>query len=80
MNNEQKPENKNIVERIIFRIIRFYQTFVSPNLKVNCRFYPSCSQYTLKTIQEYGVFKGCAKSLKRILRCHPFCQGGIDLP
>ena len=69
-----------MLKKVILKIIRFYQLFISPNLGTNCRFYPSCSQYTLKAIQKYGILKGCLKSLKRILKCHPLNQGGVDLP
>ncbi|MBI2995669.1 MAG: membrane protein insertion efficiency factor YidD [Candidatus Melainabacteria bacterium] len=43
-----------------------------------CRFYPSCSDYFLESIQKHGLFIGLALSVKRILRCHPLCEGGID--
>ncbi len=70
-----------MIEKIFLKpIIRLYQIFISPILGVNCRFYPSCSQYTLEAIQKYGALKGCLKSLKRILKCHPLNHGGIDLP
>ena len=43
-----------------------------------CRFHPSCSQYTYEAINKYGVFKGSWLGLKRILRCHPWNDGGFD--
>ncbi len=69
-----------MVKNIIFKIIRFYQNYISPSFGQNCRFYPSCSEYTYLTIEKYGVFKGLQKGIWRILKCHPFNQGGIDLP
>ena len=69
-----------MLKTLILKIIRFYQLFISPNLGANCRFYPNCSQYTLEAIQKYGIFKGCLKGLKRILRCYPLNPGGVDLP
>ncbi|ADL43563.1 protein of unknown function DUF37 [Caldicellulosiruptor obsidiansis OB47] len=59
-------------------LIRFYQKFISP-LKVvpSCRFYPTCSEYTLQAIEKYG-FYGLWMGLKRIVKCHPFHPGGYD--
>ena len=65
---------------IILKIIRFYQIFISPNLGKNCRFYPSCSEYTYQAIKRYGAIVGSWKGIKRILRCHPWHPGGVDLP
>lgn len=60
-------------------IIRFYQLFISPLLGPRCRFYPSCSHYSLEALRTHGLFKGSWLSLKRISRCHPGNEGGIDL-
>ncbi|MBU3965099.1 membrane protein insertion efficiency factor YidD [Patescibacteria group bacterium] len=43
-----------------------------------CRFYPTCSEYTRQSIEKFGIKKGVALSVKRILRCHPFTAGGYD--
>lgn len=59
-------------------IIRTYQKILSPLLGQHCRFYPSCSQYTLEAIQEWGLAKGIYLGTKRICRCHPLNPGGID--
>jgi len=58
--------------------IRGYQYLISPLLGNNCRFYPSCSHYTLEAIETHGPLRGSWLGLKRILRCHPFSEGGID--
>jgi len=49
------------------------------NPRCGCRFYPSCSEYCIKSIEKYGVVKGLLKGVGRILRCNPFNGGGIDL-
>ncbi|WP_341793990.1 MULTISPECIES: membrane protein insertion efficiency factor YidD [unclassified Rickettsia] len=63
---------------ILLLIIKFYQYFISPLLGNNCRFYPSCSEYAKDAIIIHGNFKGLWLVFKRIIKCHPFCQGGYD--
>ncbi len=60
------------------KLIRFYQRRISPLTAPTCRFYPSCSQYTLEAVEKYGAAKGSWLGLRRILRCHPFHPGGHD--
>jgi putative membrane protein insertion efficiency factor len=59
-------------------VIRGYQRVVSPVLPSSCRFWPSCSQYTLEAVDRYGVIRGTWLGLRRIARCHPFHPGGFD--
>ncbi len=58
--------------------IRGYQLAISPMLGANCRFYPSCSCYAHTAIERYGVVRGMWLGLRRLLRCHPFAEGGYD--
>lgn len=58
--------------------IRFYRTFISPLKPPTCRFYPSCSQYTLDAVNTHGVMGGLWLGLKRLARCHPWHPGGYD--
>jgi putative membrane protein insertion efficiency factor len=58
--------------------IRGYQLAISPMLGPRCRFYPSCSCYAHTAIERYGVWRGSWLGLRRLLRCHPFNQGGYD--
>jgi putative membrane protein insertion efficiency factor len=59
-------------------ILRAYRAVISPLYGDVCRYYPSCSRYTLEAIQEHGVIKGVALGAWRILRCHPWAAGGVD--
>lgn len=59
--------------------IRGYQWLISPLLGNNCRYYPSCSSYCIEAIEVHGPVRGLYLGLRRLLRCHPFTQGGIDL-
>ncbi len=63
---------------MLIAIIKFYKYFISPVLGNRCRFYPSCSSYSLEALQLHGAIIGTYLSLKRLLKCHPFHKGGID--
>jgi putative membrane protein insertion efficiency factor len=60
---------------ISIKLIKFYQNHISIK---NCRFIPSCSQYTIEAILKHGFFKGVLLGAWRILRCNPFSKGGFD--
>jgi uncharacterized protein len=64
--------------RILITLILFYQRFISPLKKPSCRFYPTCSHYAREAILAHGISYGLYLILMRLLRCHPFCQGGLD--
>ena len=66
------------VKTILLNIIRFYQKFISPLKPPTCRFYPTCSSYSLEAIQVHGALKGGWLSIKRIFKCHPMHPGGFD--
>ena len=59
-------------------MIRFYQRFISPGLGSNCRFYPSCSEYTYQAVEKYGVLRGSLMGGWLIMRCYAFKKGGYD--
>ncbi|HOP74494.1 MAG TPA: membrane protein insertion efficiency factor YidD [Bacillota bacterium] len=63
---------------VILLFIKIYQRLISPMLPRACRFYPTCSHYAYTAIQRFGMKKGIKYSIKRILRCHPFSDGGYD--
>ena len=58
--------------------IRAYQLAISPMLGNRCRFYPSCSDYSMEVLQRHGVFRGLWLAVRRIGRCHPWHPGGYD--
>ena len=65
-------------KRLAIAGIRFYRTFISPLKPPTCRFYPSCSQYTLDAVNAHGFVGGLWLGLKRLARCHPWHPGGYD--
>ena len=68
----------NIFTYILIKIIKCYQFLLSPLLGNSCRYFPSCSDYSIQSLKTFGFFKGLYLSLKRILSCHPFSNGGFD--
>jgi len=66
------------MKRLLLILLRIYRQLVSPLLPASCRFYPSCSEYAAEAIGRYGAGKGIFLTLRRLLRCHPFCTGGFD--
>jgi len=67
-----------IVKAAALFLIRLYQLILSPLLGARCRYHPTCSAYAQEAIAKYGVFRGALLGVKRLLRCHPFHEGGID--
>ncbi|WP_373766730.1 membrane protein insertion efficiency factor YidD [Glaesserella sp.] len=63
---------------VMLALVHFYRYVISPLIGPRCRFYPTCSTYALEAIKIHGAWKGGWLALKRILRCHPFSQGGDD--
>ena len=61
----------HLLKIIIIKIIKLYQIVISPYLGSNCRYLPTCSEYFIESLNEYGIFKGTIKGSKRILSCHP---------
>ncbi len=62
----------------LLALVRAYRFFLKPSLGNACRFEPSCSQYALDALQRHGALVGASLSGARLLRCHPWCQGGCD--
>lgn len=66
-------------KKILIAFIKSYQWCISPMLGQRCRFYPSCSHYGLEALQKHGALKGGGLTVLRLLKCHPFHSGGVDL-
>lgn len=69
------------MKRVFIWLINKYQKYISNWLKnrnINCKFYPTCSEYTKQAIEKYGAGKGLIIGIYRILRCNPFSKGGYD--
>ena len=66
------------MKKIIILIIKTYQITLSPLLGSNCRFHPTCSEYTIQAINEHGVYRGLILGVKRISKCHPLGDKGYD--
>ncbi len=60
-------------------LIRFYQSYIRIRLIGQCKFVPTCSEYGVEAIERFGVLRGGFLTVRRILRCHPFATGGVDL-
>lgn len=63
---------------ILIWIIKAYRYLLSPWLGMHCRFHPTCSCYAIEAIERFGAIKGSWLMLRRLVRCHPFCDGGLD--
>ena len=66
------------MKKVLIKMIRIYQSMPISSHGA-CKFIPSCSNYAIEAINEYGCIKGSFMAIKRILRCNPFNKGGIDL-
>ena len=65
-------------KRFFIGLVKGYQYLISPLLGQNCRYTPTCSEYSIQAIEKYGIFKGFWLSIKRISKCHPWGGSGHD--
>ncbi|MCI5678621.1 membrane protein insertion efficiency factor YidD [Anaerotignum sp.] len=65
-------------KKLFLLLIRFYQAAISPHFRPCCRFTPTCSQYAYIAISRHGAIKGTYLAVRRLLKCHPFHEGGYD--
>jgi uncharacterized protein len=66
------------MKAIVLFLIKVYKMLLSPLLGGHCRFVPTCSDYTYQAIEKFGIARGLYLGMRRILKCHPFHEGGFD--
>lgn len=67
-----------MMKKVFLFLIRLYQLGISPYIGPHCRFTPTCSRYAYEAIVKYGACKGGYLAVRRLLKCHPFHEGGYD--
>ncbi|RYG12634.1 MAG: membrane protein insertion efficiency factor YidD [Burkholderiales bacterium] len=67
-----------MIQRGLIGLVKGYRLLLSPWLGSACRFYPTCSVYSLQALERHGAAAGSYFTLARLVRCHPWCAGGID--
>jgi uncharacterized protein len=65
-------------QRLLIAVVQGYRLLLSPWLGSQCRFEPTCSRYALEALQQHGAARGSYLAARRVLRCHPWCAGGLD--
>ena len=65
------------MKRLVMKLLLFYKKYISKGY--NCRFSPTCSEYSYQAVAKYGVLKGLWLGVKRVMKCHPWSKGGTDL-
>ena len=68
----------SLPRQLLIALVRGYRFFLSPWLGSSCRFEPTCSAYALQALQQHGAAAGSYLTLRRLARCHPWCEGGHD--
>lgn len=68
----------SLMQRILIGLVQGYRWFLSPWLGSACRFTPTCSAYALEALTQHGAARGSYWSVRRLMRCHPWCEGGHD--
>ncbi|MES2295564.1 MAG: membrane protein insertion efficiency factor YidD [Pseudomonadota bacterium] len=67
------------MKRLLVALLRAYQILLSPMLGQNCRFYPTCSNYAIEALRVHGAARGTWLAARRVCKCHPWNEGGVDL-
>jgi hypothetical protein len=71
-------ELNSIMKRLLIMFLKAYRYLISPLFPQSCRFTPSCSEYSMEAVERFGAIRGAALAAGRVLKCHPFCDGGYD--
>ena len=66
------------MQGLVAGLLGLYKAYISPFLPSACRFHPTCSEYMREAVERYGALRGVGLGLRRLLRCHPFHEGGFD--
>lgn len=69
----------NPLRWLLVGLVRLYQLLISPLIGPVCRYYPSCSRYAIQALETHGALRGSWLAARRVLRCHPWSPGGVDL-
>ena len=67
-----------MMQKLLMALVKGYRLLLSPWLGSSCRFEPTCSAYSLQALEQYGAAVGSYMTVHRLLRCHPWCEGGHD--
>ncbi|MEG0920839.1 MAG: membrane protein insertion efficiency factor YidD [Comamonas sp.] len=67
-----------MMQRLLMGLVRAYRLLLSPWLGSACRFEPTCSAYSLQALEQHGAAMGSYLTVRRLARCHPWCEGGLD--
>jgi putative membrane protein insertion efficiency factor len=67
-----------VIRRLLLGLVGLYRWTVGPLLPPACRFHPSCSAYAAEALRRHGAARGTLLTVKRLARCHPLCEGGVD--
>ncbi|MFB9731636.1 membrane protein insertion efficiency factor YidD [Ornithinimicrobium kibberense] len=71
-------ESRSLLARPLVWLVQLYQRTVSPLLGPVCRYYPSCSAYSVTALERFGPLRGTWLTVTRLLRCNPWARGGVD--
>ena len=69
---------RNWPQQLLIAVVQGYRYLLSPLLGPSCRFEPTCSGYSLQALRQHGALGGSYLTLRRLARCHPWCEGGCD--
>ena len=67
-----------MMRALLMGLVRGYRLLLSPWIGSACRFEPTCSVYSLQALEQHGAAAGSYLTVRRLARCHPWCEGGLD--